>query len=180
MARTLVFEGCPACNLARKSNNNFGEVIPMAETQKELVMKMIQGGAVGAGGATIIDIVLPRVPGIGTLLPVAMRPLLTGAIAVGAALALYKKQPEIATGIGIGGVSVAAYKLAAIMLGRVVSPGLSGLGEALAISEVSGNDVEIGPTQGAMGVMALNRLNGMGVVVPTEMAGYGQDEFIVD
>lgn len=140
MAKTLVFEGCPACE-----RSGFDAVI--ARDAGEYMMKSLQGGAIGAGSVIAIDMILPRI--LPALSPM-VRSLLTGGLVIAGALAMKEKNPEIATGIAIGGGAIVLHKFIGSMLGRVIpTAGLSyaqddfeGLGE-----DDYGQDEELGEVE---------------------------------
>ena len=163
MAKTLVFEGCPACGLGE-----FGQIV--SANVQEFAMQTAKGGAIGAGVATVIDMVMPRLPFVGRL-PAYVRPLVAGGVSIGLAYYLRDRSPEMAVGVGIGGAAVAAYKLIATLLGKVVP--VSGLGfgeEAAALPP----EIEVEETAGETGVIVPveEELSGYGY-------GYGQEEEII-
>jgi len=165
MAKTLVFEGCPACK-----EPGYGQLV--LPKDKEYATAVIQGGAIGAAAATVLDMLVPRIPVVKGL-PVAIRPLVGGSIAVIASMLLYKKNPPLAVGIGVGGVAIAAYKLIAVLMGKVaVAPApVKGVGE-------TGQVEEEPPLE----------ITGTGVIVPIEeeragavsgLYGWGEEEEIL-
>ena len=165
MAKTLVFEGCPAC--ARKhSFDGFGASLPMA-IDKEFVIDMLKSGAIGAGAATAIDFVMPKIPYVQNLGP-TVKPVVNLAIMVLGGMYVHKTHPEYGIGIAIGGGSVALYKLIAALLGKVaVAPAATaGLGYLRQV-----------PAQPAYN-------GGMGTIIAREAhrayAGYGDEEILVD
>jgi len=159
MAKTLVFEGTDRCELC---DAGYGQ-LPIARDR--VVMQFIQGGAIGAGAATVLDMVLPRIPVIGKL-PVTIRPLLTGGTLLLTAMMLQRAHPNLAVGIGIGGVSVALYKFIAAIMGRVATLPTAGLGEE--VPEEAPVEIE---TTGA----------GTGVIVPIEETeGLGEEEILIE
>jgi len=175
MAKTLVFEGCPAC----LGDTGYGQ-LPMTIDQKEFMTGVLQGGAIGAGVATVIDMLIPRIPIISGL-PLTIRPVANAGIAVGIALLVYSRNPSLAVGIGVGGVAVSAYKLIAVLMGRVaaVPPAVParGLGQDEIELEGTGESIEIEHAG----------TEGTGVIIPVEiddeMAGaysYGQEEILID
>lgn len=169
MAKTLVYEGCPAC----AGVEGYGQ-IAMTFPSREVVMNMVQGGAIGAGAATAIDFLIPRIPVINRL-PVTIRPLLNGGLSVLAASLLYRRNPSLAVGIGLGGSAVAIYKFLATVVGKVASVPVSGFGEeGMGYGEETEEEpVEIETTAGQIGET--------GVVVPVEeMAGYGEEEILIE
>jgi len=161
MARTLLFEGCPTCKSGEYGYSEF----PITATQRELMMKIIQGGAIGAGGATVLDLIIPRIPVIQKL-PATIRPLVNAGVTLLASAALYRHNPPVAMGIGIGGVAIAAYKFIATMMGKVaVMPPApaAGMGEGMGEGEIE-----------------IESTGGTGVIVPIEETeGYGQEEEIL-
>ena len=165
MAKTLVFEGCPACE--RKGGSSaYGQMFSIAG-QKDLLMHMIQGGAIGAGAATVIDFVMPKVPFLSTL-PATIKPLINGGITLLGAMYAYKRNPNLGIGIGIGGISIVAYKFIATMLGKVA------MAPAVAAATAGWGD----PARRNIEVYN----DGTGVIVPVEMRGwgYGEDEVLID
>lgn len=163
MAKTLVFEGCPECG----SVSGYGQM-PLAITQKDLVTNLIQGGAIGAGTATVLDFIIPKIPVLGTL-PPTIRPLLNAGVAVMASTFLYKRNPSLAIGIGIGGVAVSAYKLIAVLMGKVAAVPMSGFGQF--IDEGAAPPVEIETTGSG----------GTGVVLPVEEEiGFNEEEILIE
>lgn len=185
MGKTLVFEGCKSC-AKPKSLSGYGQ-FPLA-IQSEKIKEMLQGGAVGAGAATVVDMVLPKIPIVRNLSPTVRALAVAGIFAVGSA-AYAKRNPEIAAGIGVGGISIALYKLTSALMGRVAQTALSGYGN-LEVEETPGFDgLEIEETPGymgeepemvdEMGVIIPTELEGLGVLATSELEGYGQ-EFIVE
>ncbi|MCL6577981.1 MAG: hypothetical protein K6T73_01160 [Candidatus Bathyarchaeota archaeon] len=163
MAKTLLFEGCPTCGELGYSE------FPVTETQRDLMMKIVQGGAIGAGGATVLDIVIPKIPVIGKL-PATIRPLVNAGMTLLASVMLYKRNPSIAVGIGIGGVAIAAYKFIATMMGKVaVIPPTATAAPSLGMGEI-----EIESTGGTGVIVPIEQTSGMGSL------GYGEDEILVE
>jgi hypothetical protein len=163
MAKTLVFEGCPTCEVKHHhaSYDGFGAVMAFNPAQKAAMMNMIQGGAIGAGGATILDFIMPKVPFLNNL-PATIRPLINGGVSIIAGIYVSKKNPNIGLGIGLGGASIAAYKFIATILGKVATTtATAGLG-----------------AMGKRGISVYND-GGTGVIVPVAMQGYG-DEVLID
>jgi hypothetical protein len=114
MPETLVYEGCPACK------SGYGQI----EISPEYIWSTVQGGAIGAVGAMAVDFLLPKI--LPTLSP-TLRHLLTAAAAIGTAMVVRRRDPMIATGIGIGGTSIALYRLISSLIGGVApTAGLSG------------------------------------------------------
>ena len=169
MAKTLLYEGCPAC----ERSDGYG-AMALSLPSGEVVKSMIQGGAIGAGAATAIDFVLPKIPFLNRL-PVTIRPVINGGLSVLAATLLYKRNPSLAVGIGLGGSSVAIYKFIASLVGKVATVPSAGMGviEANEESYYGEEPVSIETTAGEIGEQ--------GVIVPIEeMSGYGQEEIIVE
>lgn len=151
MAKALVFEGCPACE-----RSELGQIA--ARDIGPYLMGTLQGGAIGAGGVILADILLPKV--LPTLSPV-VRALITGAAVMGTAYMLKEKYPDMATGLAIGGGGIVIYKVVGSLLGKVIAApeaaavsGLTGLGEEIEIEE-----------------------SPYGVLVPEEL---GQEELIIE
>jgi len=167
--KTLVFEGterkrCPICEPI--SEHGYGQM-PLALAPRELVTSLVQGGAIGAGAATILDFIIPKLPIIKTL-PATIRPLVNGGVSVLAAVLLYKRNPSLAIGIGIGGTAVAAYKFIATLMGKVATvppAAAAGWGQE---EEMEGTgEIEIEST-------------GTGVIVPIEeTAGFAYGEEVL-
>lgn len=151
MAKALVFEGCPACESRSFAGYGKAEIAPYAT-------KALTGGAIGAGGVIAVDMLLPKI--LPTVSPF-IRSLLTLAGVVGGAFMLKDRYPDIATGLAIGGGSIAIYKIVGSLLGKVITaPGITptaGLGYA-----DSGVSIEESP---------------YGVLVPEEL---GQEEIIIE
>lgn len=165
MAKTLVFEGCPACS----KGGDFG-AFPLSSTQKDLMIDMVKGGAIGAGGATILDFIMTKVPYVDTL-DVRVKPLINAALLILSSAYIYQKNPSIATGIGIGGASVALYKFIQAMMGKiivqpVVAAATAGMGY-------------LRPKQDNGDFQIAN--DGTGVIIARQYAGYGmQDEYMLE
>jgi len=166
MARTLVFEGCPTCK-----EPGYGQLV--LPRDKEYATSVIQGGAIGAAATTVLDMLIPRLPVLKAL-PVAIRPIFGGGVAVLASMWLYPKNPPLAVGIGVGGVAIAAYKLIAVLMGKVAVAPVRGMGE-------TGEVVEEEPPLEITG-------SGTGVIVPIEetagvasgLYGWGEEEVLVE
>lgn len=166
MAKTLVFEGCPTCERKMGSHEGYGAVMAFGPAQRQEMMNMVKGGAIGAGGATILDFIMPKVPFLSTL-PATVRPLINGGVSILAGIYISKKNPEIGLGVGLGGAAVAAYKFIATLLGKVAitsTTATAGLG-AMRGGRRSG--------------VSVYQDGGTGVIVPVEMSGYG-DEVLID
>ena len=140
MAKTLVLEGCP-----------YGEItIPAYFTNT------LRGGAIGAGGVIVTDMLLakffPRIsPNI--------RALIEGACIFGCAYALRNRYPEIATGLALGGGAIVIYRLIASLMGRLVGVSLGELGELEEEEyeslgqEVPEEEVEVVETESPLGTI---------------------------
>jgi len=162
MARTLVFEGnekkCSVCE------SGYGQ-LPIARD----VTEFIQGGAIGAGAATVLDMILPRIPVVSRL-PVTIRPLLNGGLMILGAMALQRSNPNLATGVGIGGVAVSLYKFIAAIMGRVATVPTAGYGE----EEEEG-------IEGDTGQIEIESTGSTGVIVPIEETeGLGEEEILIE
>ena len=138
MAKTLVLEGCP-----------YGEItIPAYFTNT------LRGGAIGAGGVIVTDMLLakffPRIsPNI--------RALIEGACIFGCAYALRNRYPEIATGLALGGGAIVIYRLIASLMGRLVGVSLGELEEeeyeGLGQEEIPEEEVEVVETESPLGTI---------------------------
>lgn len=152
MAKALVFEGCPACEAKGFSGFGRAEIVPYAQ-------KVLTGGAIGAGGVIAVDMLLPKVlPAVSPL----VRSLLTAAAVVGGAFMLKDRYPDVATGLAIGGGSIAIYKIVGSLLGKVISAPTITPTAGLGYADTGQIEIEESP---------------YGVLVPEE---YGQEEIIIE
>ena len=175
MSKTLVFEGCPTCELGKRNLSGFGAIALGAEIQ-EYAMEALKGGVSGAGVVLAVDFVLPKLPVIGTIVPAAVRPVVGGLAALGLAFYLRKTNPSLANGIAIGGVAIASARILQNLLGKTL--GLSGLGGDIDVLETSGyRGMEVTESAGlsATGALIAEEISdGMGTIIATEV-GYGDD-----
>jgi hypothetical protein len=167
MAKALVFSGtgCPVCK------TGYGE-LALGEVG-EHAMKTIQGAAIGAGAVLATDLVLPRI------LPTVtgtMRSILQGGLIILGSYMLKDKNPELATGIAIGGGAIIAYKV----LGSILKVPLAGLGVVMP-EEMSGlGRTELEEVSGYGEPDVTYELEGYGEPdVTYELEGYGAEEEIV-
>ncbi|MDP2159410.1 MAG: hypothetical protein Q8K02_02935 [Flavobacterium sp.] len=179
MSKTLVFEGCPTCEMARKRGSEFGAIAFGADAQ-EYAIEVLKGGVSGAGVVLVTDMILPRIPIIGTMIPVAVRPIVGGLAALGLAFYLRKTNPSLANGIAIGGVAIASARILQTVLGKTL--GLSGYGdvEVLSTEGYRGyGQMEIAENAGmtATGALIAEEMSdGMGTMIATEISGLGYDD----
>lgn len=124
MAKALVFSGaeCPVC----KPVSGYGMLESLGEIG-EHAMKTIQGAAIGAGAVIATDMVIPKIL---PTLSGTLKTILQGGIVILGSYALKDKNPELATGIAVGGGAVIAYKLLGSLL-KLPMAGLSGVGAVM-------------------------------------------------
>lgn len=150
MAKALVFSGaeCPVC----KTVSGYGMLESLGEIG-EHAMKTIQGAAIGAGAVIATDMVIPKIL---PTLSGTLRTILQGGIVILGSYALKDKNPELATGIAVGGGAVIAYKL----LGSLLKLPMAGLSEVGAVmpEEISA----VMPEE-------------ISAVMPEEVSGLGED-----
>lgn len=139
MAKTLVLEGC-----------SYGEVaIPAYLTNT------LRGGAIGAGGVIVTDLLLARfLPRISP----NIRALIEGACILGCAYAIRNRYPEIATGLALGGGAIVIYRLIAALMGKLVGKPLGELEEeyeyeGLGQEELPEEEVEVVETESPLGTI---------------------------
>lgn len=180
MAKTLVFEGCESCKIDNKKGiSGFGAITLPMGIEASRVKDMVQGGAIGAGAATVVDMILPKIPFISTLSSRTRSIALAGLFGLASA-AYYRKNPEIATGLGVGGVSIAVYKLIASFTGKLAMAPTAGYGE-LEIEEYGQDDDFELETEGMGVIVPIEETAGMGVLEASEMDGFGyEEEILVD
>lgn len=179
MSKTLVFEGCPTCQLGKRSSE-FGAIAFGADVQ-EYAMEALKGGVSGAGVVLAVDIILPRIPVIGTMVPATVRPVVGGLAALGLAFYLRKTNPSLANGIAIGGVAIASARVIQNLLGKTL--GLSGFGdvEILSTEGYRGyrDGMEISESAGmtATGALIAEEMSGgMGTMIASEIGDFDEDD----
>lgn len=187
MSKTLVFEGCPTCEIGKRRDSSFGAIAFGADAQ-QYAMEVLQGAAAGAGVSIATSLILPRIPFIGTMIPKNLRPVVGGLASIGIGIYLKDRNPKLASGIAIGGMTVAAVQLIQGLLGPTL--GLSGLGEVEVLSTEGmsgyGQNVEVLPSNNysgygqnveieSTGALIAEEMSGMGAMIVSEMSGYGDD-----
>jgi len=124
MAKALVFSGtgCPVCK------TGYGE-LALGEIGEHTI-KTVQGAAIGAGAVLATDFIVPKIL---PTLSGTMKSILQGGLIILGSYMLKDKNPELATGIAIGGGAIIAYKV----LGSILNVPLAGLGVVMP-EEMSG------------------------------------------
>lgn len=126
MAKVLVYEG--------GGSNMFGQV---AAIDRTMLMNFFKGGAIGAGGVTLLDMIIPKIPVINRLSPLMRNVAMLAGTGILGAYLYRRGQTDLGVGIGLGGGSICAYKIVQHMLGKVVTvPALRGYGQAEEEEEV--------------------------------------------
>lgn len=176
MSKTLHFEGCPACQLNKKESFSGLGALALPYDAKEYAMEVLQGSAAGAAVSLAVDFALPRIPVIGTMIPKNLSPVVGGLTSVLIGIYMKDKNPNIARGIAIGGVTAAMIKVAT---GFIPQLRLSGLGE-VEVTEMSGwGEGEVEVTD-SMGELVASEMSGMGDLTMTEigdMEDYDDETF---
>jgi len=149
MAKALVFSGagCPVCK------SGYGE-LALGEIG-EHTMKTVQGAAIGAGAVLATDFIIPKI--LPTLTG-TMRSALQGGLIILGSYMLKDRNPELATGVAIGGGAIIAYKI----LGSLLKVPLAGLGVIMP-EEMSG-----------LGRVELEETSGLGRIEPEEVYELGE------
>lgn len=171
MAKTLVFEGSGGCSLCGGDGyKGLGQIMAF---DKEALKQIIQGGAVGAGTAIGLNFIIPKLPLVGRL-DTKIQTLVSGGASVLLALVLYRKNPAIATGIGIGGLSVSLYKFVSDLMRPKE---IAGMGEDIEVLEGDTGTLVAEPVD--YGTIVTEPMEGYGDEIEL-MEGFGQESLIVD
>lgn len=118
MAKVLVYEG---------GSDMYGIT---AALDQRMIVNFAKGGAIGAGGVTLLDMIIPKIPVVNRLSPIMRNVAMLLMTGMAGAYFYKRGQVDFGTGIGIGGGSICAYKIMQHMLGKVVTvPAVRGYGE---------------------------------------------------
>lgn len=170
MSKTLVFEGCPTCEMAKRHSSSFG-AFALPHDTKEYAMEVLKGGVSGAGVVLAADFIIPKIPVVGTMIPAAVRPVVGGLTALGLAFYLRKTNPSLANGIAIGGVAIASARVLQNVLGKTL--GLSGFGDMEVLSTAGYDGFDGYGRRRLSGMEGMDGLTATGAIIATEMGDMG-------